>query len=282
MEAVNDWLAMVSSANNDLTRSDRICYECSKIPWDTLFGPEIRREPEIGVWYDPVFHRSKVDQKAECRICRFFAKVLKECVRGTENGRRFEITHYYAADLGLDLPSAFLEVELSAGAGPDYYGGVVLACQPTSQVTRKVLEKAFSRYAFPKDLPTVKKPLLDPGQSLYPAGVNAALLKSWLDICIEKHGHRCRPRPTDGLKDLKVMDCEHRRIVPAPPACRYAALSYVWGQEGKKVGSTNTREIIPKTVEDAIETTLLLGYRYLWVDRYVGRPQCLSIPASVC
>jgi len=281
MEAVNDWLAMVSSANNDITRSHRICYECAKIPWDTLFGPEIRKEPEIG-WYDEVFHRSKVDQKTECRICRFFAKVLKDCIRGTENGRRFEISHYYAAGLGLDLPAAFLEVEHSAPEHADYYGGVVLACQPTSQVTRKGLEKAFSGYLFPRDLPTVKKPLLDPGQTLFPAGVNVALLKSWLDVCIEKHDHQCRPRPIDGLKDLKVIDCEHRRIVPVPPACRYAALSYVWGQEDKKVGSTNTREIIPKTVDDAIEITLSMGYKYLWVDRYVGRPQCLSVPDSVC
>ena len=282
MEAVNDWLATVSSANNDITRSDRICYECSKIPWDTLFGPEIRLEPDIGVWYDPVWHKSKVDLKTECRICRFFAKVLKDSFHGTENGRCFAITCHYAAGLGLDLPSAFLEVEHFEMKHSDYYGGVVLSCQPTSQVTRKVLEKAFTGYKFNRDLPTVKKPLLDPGQTLFPADVNVALLKSWLDVCIEKHDHQCRPRPTDGLKDLKVIDCEHRRIVPAPPACRYAALSYVWGKEGKKVGSTNTREIIPKTVEDAIKTTLSLGYRYLWVDRYVGRPQCLSVPDSVC
>jgi len=276
MEAVNALLAMGSCANNDIKRSHRICYKCSKIPWDTLFAPERSFSGE------EVLHRSKVDQQTECRICQFFAEVLKYEV-SNKHGRRFKITCWSAAGLGLDFPSVLLEVEHKWLPPPSSHGfGFVLACQPTSQLTQEVLEKAFSRHAFPWPVTVEKNPLLDPGQTLYPAGVNVALLKSWLDVCIEEHDHQCRPRPTDGLNGLRVIDCELRRLVPAPPACRYAALSYVWGQQGGKVNSTKTREIIPKTVEDAIETTLSLGYRYLWVDRYVGRPQCLSVPPSVC
>lgn len=57
----------------------------------------------------------------------------------------------------------------------------------------------------------------------------------------------------------------------------YVALSYVWGPsldppeyfaklEGKSSESVLWK--LPNTIEDAIEATLRLDYRYLWVDRY--------------
>jgi hypothetical protein len=41
------------------------------------------------------------------------------------------------------------------------------------------------------------------------------------------------------------------------------ALSYVWGTEGTDSGGE-----FPRTVKDAVDVTVALGYRFLWVDRY--------------
>ena len=65
---------------------------------------------------------------------------------------------------------------------------------------------------------------------------------------------------------MKVIDCAERRVVPAPLDCVYIALSYVWGTNQ---ACPSFDEKLPQTIEDSITTVLYLGYRYLWVDRYV-------------
>jgi len=51
------------------------------------------------------------------------------------------------------------------------------------------------------------------------------------------------------------------RVVPAT-SDRYVTLSYVWGKD-------SSSEEMPLVVRDSITVTKKLGYRYLWVDRYV-------------
>ncbi|CAI9627456.1 unnamed protein product [Alternaria burnsii] len=52
--------------------------------------------------------------------------------------------------------------------------------------------------------------------------------------------------------------------------CQYVALSYVWGGLVFKTDSTSglLPSMLPCTIEDSIKATLLLGYRYLWVDAF--------------
>lgn len=106
--------------------------------------------------------------------------------------------------------------------------------------------------------------------------VNYKIVRQWLDECQTLHAscqsqadHHIEPR------DLQVIDCETRKIVPCPKGSPYLALSYVWGHERRKEGltrgllpSTLVKEYFPRTVKDAIFVTLSLGYKYLWVDRY--------------
>ncbi|KAJ8106382.1 hypothetical protein OPT61_g9575 [Boeremia exigua] len=67
-----------------------------------------------------------------------------------------------------------------------------------------------------------------------------------------------------------IIDCKQGIVVPAPPMCRYVALSYVWGQgddtRGKEDGESG--KCLPRTIEDVIQLIRQLGYRHLWVDRY--------------
>ena len=87
-------------------------------------------------------------------------------------------------------------------------------------------------------------------------------VKAWLAECLVGEEQPSIP------KQMKVIDCVERRIVPAPLDCVYIALSYVWGTNQ---ACPSLEEKLPQTIEDSITTVLHLGYRYLWVDRYVRK-----------
>jgi hypothetical protein len=112
--------------------------------------------------------------------------------------------------------------------------------------------------------------------------VDFNLLKSWLGSCTERHGSQCTPKincTRKGNFTLRVVDVVRRCIIEAPPACRYLALSYVWGRarqvklckanrhilaQDSSLADTNTE--IPATIMDALTLCENLGQRYLWVD----------------
>jgi hypothetical protein len=106
--------------------------------------------------------------------------------------------------------------------------------------------------------------------------VDLTLFKFWLDHCAESHTHRCRPSGSQA-DDLHVIDCTSRQIIAHPISTAYITLSYVWGQTAEQhsevlsATSVDQRCLppqIPRTVEDALQVTLQLGYQYLWVDKY--------------
>ena len=92
-------------------------------------------------------------------------------------------------------------------------------------------------------------------------------IRGWLDECSKSHD-RCKFSTQQEPRNLKVIDCTNRAMVEAPVGCRYVALSYVWGGLSLNI-DTNAKFLppgLPRTIEDSIEATLLLGYQYLWVE----------------
>lgn len=76
---------------------------------------------------------------------------------------------------------------------------------------------------------------------------------------------------------LRVIDCRTRRIVKAPPQCKYVALSYVWGllKQEQQTSSNSTDafpcalpENLPRLIEDALMVVRQLDFRNLWIDKY--------------
>lgn len=75
---------------------------------------------------------------------------------------------------------------------------------------------------------------------------------------------------------MQVIDCQSTTIIPAPTDCTYVALSYVYGGGRNKGGDSAVRarsstivlELVPRVVSDAVEVTVALDLRYLWVDKY--------------
>jgi hypothetical protein len=96
-------------------------------------------------------------------------------------------------------------------------------------------------------------------------------IRDWISTCSTDPQHfDCQPMNL-ALDDFRVIDCLSRAVVPLPPKAKYAALSYVWGPssssepllDGNRLPATT-----PMAIEDAMQCTTQLGFRYLWVDRY--------------
>jgi hypothetical protein len=111
----------------------------------------------------------------------------------------------------------------------------------------------------------------------YPEKIDFERVKDWLRNCDLAQARRppahleCQRESTNTLQDLRLIDCHSRRVVTAPKDCIFVALSYVWGQSAELAHEDEFAlpEELPCTIEDSIAVTLLLGYRYIWIDRYV-------------
>jgi hypothetical protein len=98
-------------------------------------------------------------------------------------------------------------------------------------------------------------PLIDP------EAIDYGMLREIAAQCHLEH-RDCRPSSVPQLKGFKVIDCHLREVITAPADCQYVALSYVWGKH-------TDNGCFPVTIEDSFRVTKSMGYRYLWVDRYV-------------
>lgn len=101
-----------------------------------------------------------------------------------------------------------------------------------------------------------------------PPKVSFSQIREHIDICMKGH-KSCSLEYFRPLVDLRVIDCEQRLVVDAPTDCRYITLSYVWGEQSGSEDFVLSRSL-PPTIEHSILTTLKLGYKYLWIDRYVS------------
>lgn len=122
-----------------------------------------------------------------------------------------------------------------------------------------------------------------------------ALMKSWVDLCVNKHDQNCQDKPGGraeftelvkgtyfGVIDVVDMQLKELPIVNGEPG-RYVALSYVWGNRPwaerpyvttrsnvmrhiQHGGLENVWDRLPRTIQDAILLVSRLGERYLWID----------------
>ncbi|KAK0709357.1 heterokaryon incompatibility protein-domain-containing protein [Lasiosphaeria miniovina] len=103
-------------------------------------------------------------------------------------------------------------------------------------------------------------------------------LGAWIQNC--EMNHQGKPAVSiSKLDTLRVIDVGDGCIVTVTAPCRYACLSYVWGQELGTRLTFDTKAILEKpggladesmnlgqTLRDSIEVTRAIGLRYLWID----------------
>ncbi|KAM0137177.1 hypothetical protein ACHAO1_004128 [Botrytis cinerea] len=97
-----------------------------------------------------------------------------------------------------------------------------------------------------------------------PLKVNFDFLRRMLHKCLVDH-EECRPMKVEEVARLRVIEVTTKRTCQAPPHCEYVALSYVWGDDSTR---KSTQGEFPLVVQDVLNVTEALGFKYLWVDRY--------------
>lgn len=113
---------------------------------------------------------------------------------------------------------------------------------------------------------------------LRPLVADTILFRKWKESCCAMHGDPCSITFTGGRPaGLRLVDVEKRCVVDSEDDSSYTALSYVWGgaklpelrsstdERFRQVGSLGT-EVLPSTIDDAIQVTRGLGEKYIWVD----------------
>jgi hypothetical protein len=110
-------------------------------------------------------------------------------------------------------------------------------------------------------------------RSIDAISIDFDIIRGWIQHCGREHTKQCTQVDSSALsiRELKLIDCEQRRIVPALPTYEYSALSYLWGTGRSGDDRCVHNELpttLPRTIEDALKVSKVLGLRYIWIDRY--------------
>jgi hypothetical protein len=232
----------------EIQRSEQagLCGTCATIWWAGFVSPSATSH-----FKRPAINDTTHDlEKSTCRICRFLGTVISS----------------YDSDVFPSTPPYRLDIAKKISFGNRDIG--VMRIKEAKMFPISPLSRGTHMLAIQDKCPSIFQPL----DSVMIGGIPLELLKNAIDTCETTHDHHCATRDPDHLRNLKVIDCKRGRVVPAPAGCRYVALSYVWGsgKPGMNIETTFKANQLPKTVRDSCFVTQSLGYRYLWVDRYVS------------
>lgn len=114
-----------------------------------------------------------------------------------------------------------------------------------------------------------------PGEPSYPwpkdsQMVNLDILKGKFELCKTEHRAVCGARKLPTVSGLLLINCETMKREVATADMEYVALSYVWGPAQQRIhlnGENLSIHLLPRTIRDAANLTLQLGFKYLWVDQ---------------
>lgn len=109
--------------------------------------------------------------------------------------------------------------------------------------------------------------------------VSLSKISSYLKACKSHHTGGCILKSERVVSNLRVIDCVAFEVIEAPVECEYVALSYVWGNSFSEHGLSSMLDL-PRTIKQSISVVLGLGFRYLWVDRYVSTSVLIFIVAK--
>jgi len=245
---------------SDTSFQKELCWSCSKVRWFKL--------PTMSLSQRRSVHKLRGSplklQESWCSLCRFWGSLLTGDV--------------FTGDVFTDTRDGKLTIEMSLRQtirnGPNVLNATIHGELEQSILSMTTLHSWTSDKGW-------QPRVLDR------AAVDYNALKRMFRHCRHQHGLPCRSKPVLQRLGFKVIDCSSRNVVQAPPYCNYVALSYVWGETpATEPTSGSDNSDFPLTIEDSIHVTEKLGFRYLWVDRYVWNPptralSVLTIHASV-
>lgn len=250
--STNKPVAAPHATEDDGLDEDSICDECRQVDWDSL--PTLAENSEHSVTMLRTFVRNigaNHEQLAtsSCRICRILSVVKpqsldhKECM--VEARPLSAFTAYALSEYGDNKTALHVRPRGNIFESHDHHSRCLV-------VMRRDCEDFSSR-------------------TITSTSVDYDWLRGLARSCEKSHKGYCRPSWFDpvAVSGLKVIEVSSRTIIEAPAGCRYVALSYVWGKQ-PDVSVTLHLQRPPPLIEDAISVTIAMGYKYLWIDRYVS------------
>ena len=241
------------------TTTNELCDICSAIPFTASVGPH---------WFDQFRSDNtlslglleSIRTKKQCPLCRLIVLAAYETQRGWAGLLHGEVSLKWRSFMGTGGGLQLM------GSGWTGYGTAICfvndAIPPTSG------DEVCSFI-----------PIL--GSQL-----DVSRARGWITACESYHGDTCDPKRRQsvtpiipGLEVLRLIDVRKGCLVEVRSHCRYLTLSYVWGGVNNvRLTSSNMASfkvegvlqtiwnLLPRTIQDAIEIVKALGERFLWID----------------
>lgn len=100
-------------------------------------------------------------------------------------------------------------------------------------------------------------------------------IQLWISQCTADHQANCQTNDYGTVPNV-LIDCQRWALCARESQPRsnanmpYVCLSYVWGpEEATHVAGGGTLPVnLPRTITDANDVTLKIGFKYPWVDHY--------------
>jgi hypothetical protein len=257
---------------------NNICNECRQIDFDKVIGLGFENRHNLGVCIQEVGKRFRQRISTDCLLCQI---LLDSYSFGGEDARERK-------EDGEDELRAFHFLSVIDVIDPntsefgDYRQTHPLKC----------LAIVPSSSNFDSQAIRLKSHLQDHGCSVVyrdhdpmpeifavknvSARFDSSLVVSWLQYCSRNHKSLCS-KSRSLVGGLELIDCESPTVKIAHPRDIYVALSYVWGSSniknapkgvGGAIDNARLPLILPAVISDAVKVTKLLGFRYLWIDKF--------------
>lgn len=255
---------------NDAASSSELCVQCQNFSPRQKFQLTSMRQGEVKNYEWSL--RQVKESKATCSFCSFMISTIGLGGAVTETADPDALVRLELKPMiheGFDWSGGFHGFSISLAAKDIAATGIDHCICPHPGNLEPLIKLDKSNW-WKRETDTIE--LRD-----FPRRVNIEDLKSMLEICMNKD-YQCRPH-FEEIPDLRVIDVREGRVVPAPPQCRYAALSYVWGrvEQTRLTGATETllttagsvhphAKSLSKVVRDALYLCDALKYPYLWID----------------
>lgn len=236
---------------------DDVCQRCKSFRWDQIPYTQLPHETLL------LIDMTKAQLAAShCRICRFVAKII-------EAQHLPEDKHYSLVGFRVDSTTSnnfCSNIPNIQGKGNTGLAQIKPHDPETGEQVWTASDGEWNPFPHlaitdfsPEDNSVEKR-------SYKASHMKLDQIKGWIEDCHIKHRECYIGDVQHLLQNLRLIDCGSKTVVPAPVGCHYVALSYVWGQHNDAFDDLQNP---PKTIEDSIYIAQMLGYRYLWIDRFV-------------
>jgi hypothetical protein len=243
--------------------NDELCRRCYNIRWQQICNKPTKNLE--GRFVAHLIESRKQLEESSCRVCRLLATLKPDTLDSVDcTLRLYPLRVLFPASR---FPKANTKLQPALNC-------CVLGAAPSKDALTPNLKGG-------RFLDILNENDLDVSRDYGPQLVSSRADFGWITKCIEfcrgSRSHQsCSAPEGPPVRGFQLIELPTMSIVAAENLKNpYVALSYVWGQDP----GPDWREGIPQdelrhVVRDSIDITKKLGYKYIWIDRYVSA--CLS------